>query len=118
MTLKGPDRFGVKRWSDLMGRDQELKTLNGFMDEAMKGNGATVLIEGEAGIGKSRLISEMRDYAEEISSKVKYYELASDKNFQKEYINSLYFPHADLSKYPETVDLLRKYGHSLGGHLI
>jgi uncharacterized 2Fe-2S/4Fe-4S cluster protein (DUF4445 family) len=56
---------------------------------------------------------EMREYAEEISSKVKYYELAADKDFQKEYINSLYFPHSDLSKYPKTVELLRRYGQKI-----
>jgi uncharacterized 2Fe-2S/4Fe-4S cluster protein (DUF4445 family) len=57
--------------------------------------------------------AEMREYAEEISSKVKYYELAADKDFQKEYINSLYFPHSDLSKYPNTVELLRRYGQKI-----
>jgi len=57
--------------------------------------------------------AEMREYAEEISSKVKYYELAADKDFQKEYINSLYFPHSDLSKYPQTVELLRRYGQKI-----
>jgi uncharacterized 2Fe-2S/4Fe-4S cluster protein (DUF4445 family) len=57
--------------------------------------------------------SEMREYAEEISSKVKYYELAVDENFQKEYINSLYLPHSDLSKYPKTVELLRRYGQQI-----
>jgi uncharacterized 2Fe-2S/4Fe-4S cluster protein (DUF4445 family) len=56
---------------------------------------------------------EMRQYAEEISSKVKYYELAADKDFQKEYIDSLYFPHADLSKYPKTVELLRRFGQKI-----
>jgi len=57
--------------------------------------------------------AEMREYAEEISSKVKYYELAADKDFQKEYIASLYFPHSDLSKYPETVELLRRFGQKI-----
>jgi uncharacterized 2Fe-2S/4Fe-4S cluster protein (DUF4445 family) len=57
--------------------------------------------------------AEMREYAEEISSKVKYYELAADKDFQKEYINSLYFPHSDLAKYPKTVELLRRYGQKI-----
>jgi uncharacterized 2Fe-2S/4Fe-4S cluster protein (DUF4445 family) len=56
---------------------------------------------------------EMREFAEEISSKVKYYELAADEDFQKEYINSLYFPHSDLSKYPKTVELLRRHGQKI-----
>jgi len=57
--------------------------------------------------------AEMREYAEEISSRVKYYELAADKDFQKEFIDSLYFPHSDKSKYPETVELLRRFGQKI-----
>ena len=56
---------------------------------------------------------EMKEYAEEISSRVKYYEVAADKEFQKEYISSLHFPHSDLSKYPETVELLRRFGQKI-----
>jgi len=56
---------------------------------------------------------EMRERAEEISSKVKYHELAADKGFQNEYIASLNFPHADLSKYPEAVETLRKHGQKI-----
>jgi uncharacterized 2Fe-2S/4Fe-4S cluster protein (DUF4445 family) len=48
----------------------------------------------------------MREHAETISKRMEYYELAADKEFQDEYIKSLlkslHFPHADLSKYPET----------------
>jgi uncharacterized 2Fe-2S/4Fe-4S cluster protein (DUF4445 family) len=53
---------------------------------------------------------EMRESAEKISRKVKYYELAVDKDFQKEYLKALYFPHADLQKHPETVKLLQRLG--------
>jgi uncharacterized 2Fe-2S/4Fe-4S cluster protein (DUF4445 family) len=57
------------------------------------------------------LISEEeRKYAEKIATTAKYHELAADKDFQKEYIDALYFPHKNLDKYPETVDLLRKLG--------
>jgi uncharacterized 2Fe-2S/4Fe-4S cluster protein (DUF4445 family) len=59
------------------------------------------------------LSKEMREYAEEISSRVKYHELAADPGFQKEYIDSLSFPHSDLSKYPDTVELLRRYGQKI-----
>jgi uncharacterized 2Fe-2S/4Fe-4S cluster protein (DUF4445 family) len=54
---------------------------------------------------------EERDYAEHISTKVEYHELAADKDFQTEFINATFFPHKDLSKYPETVELLKKLGH-------
>ncbi len=65
-----------------------------------------------AGTGsRLALISkEERAKAEEISSKVKYYELAVDPNFQSEYAKSLYFPHADLTKYPSTTELLKRLG--------
>jgi hypothetical protein len=41
---------------------------------------------------------------------VKYYELATDRDFEKEYLNAMFFPHKNLNRYPETVDLLRKLG--------
>jgi uncharacterized 2Fe-2S/4Fe-4S cluster protein (DUF4445 family) len=68
-----------------------------------------------AGTGaRMSLISrEMREYTETISRNVKYVELAIDKNFQDEYLNSFYFPHANLNKYPLTVELLRKIGRVL-----
>jgi uncharacterized 2Fe-2S/4Fe-4S cluster protein (DUF4445 family) len=56
---------------------------------------------------------EIRKKAENIYTKVKYHELAADKNFQKEYLDSLKFPHSDLTKYPETIDLLRRLGQKL-----
>jgi uncharacterized 2Fe-2S/4Fe-4S cluster protein (DUF4445 family) len=56
------------------------------------------------------LSKEEREYAEKISKTVKYHELAADKDFQTEYLNAMYFPHKDLSKYPDTVNLLRRLG--------
>ncbi len=53
---------------------------------------------------------EEREYAEKISKIAEYYELAADKYFQTEYIHAMYFPHKDLERYPDTVDLLRKLG--------
>jgi uncharacterized 2Fe-2S/4Fe-4S cluster protein (DUF4445 family) len=57
------------------------------------------------------LISEeMREYAEKISSTVRYYELAVDPNFQNEYVKALYLPHQDLSKQPIVAEMLRRLG--------
>ena len=53
---------------------------------------------------------EEREYAEKIARIAKYHELAVDKDFQKEFIDALYFPHKNLDKYPDTADLLRKLG--------
>jgi len=41
------------------GREDELQKLRAFYDAANSGEGSVVLIEGEAGIGQSRLIDEL-----------------------------------------------------------
>jgi predicted ATPase len=41
------------------GRDEELEKLRSLYDRAKTGDGQVVLIEGEAGIGKSRLVDEL-----------------------------------------------------------
>jgi predicted ATPase len=41
-----------------VGRDQELRELEQYLDRALKGQGTTVLISGEAGTGKTRLVNE------------------------------------------------------------
>lgn len=43
----------------LIGRDQELATLRGHLDRAVAGEPSLVLIGGEAGIGKTRLLTEL-----------------------------------------------------------
>ena len=47
----------------LIGRKSHLDTLLQFMEQAKSGHGQTVLISGEAGIGKSRLVAETIRYA-------------------------------------------------------
>lgn len=42
----------------LVGRKSELEELKQFLDSALKGKGTTVLISGEAGSGKTRLVNE------------------------------------------------------------
>jgi len=44
----------------LIGREEELGQLKQALDNAIAGEGSTVLISGEAGIGKTRLIEEFR----------------------------------------------------------
>lgn len=48
----------------LVGRDKELSALTQFVEQAARGNGYVALVAGEAGIGKSRLVSEMIARAE------------------------------------------------------
>ncbi len=46
-----------------VGRDIEVKTLSQAMDTAFEGQGSAWLLAGESGVGKSRLIDEMRTKA-------------------------------------------------------
>ncbi len=47
----------------LVGRVNEIQALHLFVDQAKNGNGQTIFLSGEAGIGKSRLVSETISYA-------------------------------------------------------
>ncbi|MHA2601282.1 MAG: ATP-binding protein [Candidatus Thorarchaeota archaeon SMTZ1-83] len=46
-------------YSGFVGRKQELRVLENHFREMLKGQGSTVLVTGEAGIGKSRLVWEL-----------------------------------------------------------
>ena len=45
----------------VVGRDEEMETLRRVIDRLRKGRGQIVCLIGEAGLGKSRLIEELRD---------------------------------------------------------
>lgn len=47
---------------ELIGREEELKKLMRSLDNAIAGKGSTIFISGEAGIGKTRLVSELIKY--------------------------------------------------------
>ncbi|MEL6487207.1 MAG: AAA family ATPase, partial [Pseudomonadota bacterium] len=56
-------RFEAKGQRELLpiiGRQAELDTLTGLWEEVRQGRGAAVRIEGEAGIGKSRLVAALK----------------------------------------------------------
>jgi len=54
----------------MVGRDKELDQLKEFLHAAINGKGNTVLVSGEAGIGKTRLVKELEAYAESLGVKV------------------------------------------------
>ena len=54
----------------MVGRDMELDQLKEFLNATIKGKGSTVLVSGEAGIGKTRLVTELEAYAGQLGVKV------------------------------------------------
>jgi class 3 adenylate cyclase/tetratricopeptide (TPR) repeat protein len=50
----------VGRLTPLVGREHELVTLRGYLAQARQGHGRVVFVSGEPGIGKSRLLLELR----------------------------------------------------------
>jgi DNA-binding CsgD family transcriptional regulator len=50
--------------SSLVGREREIETLDRLLEQARTGSGSVILIEGEPGIGKTRLIREALSLAE------------------------------------------------------
>jgi ABC-type transport system substrate-binding protein/class 3 adenylate cyclase len=56
------ERSGVpRRLTPLVGRDHEVAVLDAVFSDLSEGRGAIVSITGEAGIGKSRLVAEVRE---------------------------------------------------------
>ncbi|MBI4551205.1 MAG: tetratricopeptide repeat protein [Candidatus Latescibacteria bacterium] len=50
-------------YCDLVGREQEITTLQTAFDRAAAGQGRVLFLSGEAGVGKTRLASELQAYA-------------------------------------------------------
>ena len=62
-----------------------------------------------AGAGARMVLqsSGSRDTAAKIPKMVEYIELATDHDFQNEYLSATYFPHLDLTRYPQTIEAHR-----------
>ncbi len=59
-TTKRPiRRVRIPRETAVYGREKEIAKLRGLFEAAKAGDGQVVLLEGEAGIGKSRLVDEL-----------------------------------------------------------
>ena len=50
--------FSKNKHAPFVGRENELKTLEGFFDSILENRGSFVLIQGETGIGKTRLVEQ------------------------------------------------------------
>ena len=64
--LRSLGRLGTQRGvdglrSELIGRAAELNSLRNAVDEVAAGHGGIVSVTGEAGLGKTRLVAELRD---------------------------------------------------------
>ncbi len=64
-------------------------------------------IGNAAGLGAQMCLKDtkMRTLANNIAHKVKYFEIASAKDFQKEYAFSMYFPHYKIDRFPSLEDI-------------
>ena len=51
--------------AEIVGRDDEQRLLLGALDDASDGSGSLVLVSGEAGIGKSALVDNLKQMASE-----------------------------------------------------
>src|SRR5262245_9226363 len=60
----------VRSTSPFVGRAQEVGQLAQWLNDAVTGRPSVVLIQGEAGIGKTRLLHEVRSIAQSIQIQV------------------------------------------------
>lgn len=61
----------TERKTRFVNRVEEFEALKGHLSEMLKGNGRFVVITGEAGMGKTRLVEELKNYAQPLG--VKFY---------------------------------------------
>jgi len=73
------------------------------------------IVGNAAGTGARMALTSksIRLMAEEISRRVNYIELGAEPEFQDEFLNSQFIPYADLTKYPETINMLRSLGKQI-----
>jgi len=72
-----------------------------------------IYVGNAAGTGaRMCLVSKnAKKMVEEISRKITYVELAADKDFQNNFLNANFLPHAELEKHPEISKILRESGN-------
>ena len=65
-----PSHTGTRSPPPLLERRADLAALSALLDAAREGNGRLAVIEGSAGIGKTRLLGEIRAKAEKLGMRV------------------------------------------------
>jgi uncharacterized 2Fe-2S/4Fe-4S cluster protein (DUF4445 family) len=91
--------------------NKESARIIGIIPEILLHNIQSVGNAAGTGARMCLVSKQAKKTAETISKQVEYIELAADANFQNTYLNSNFIPYSDLSRYPETSELLKKYGH-------
>jgi uncharacterized 2Fe-2S/4Fe-4S cluster protein (DUF4445 family) len=63
-------------------------------------------IGNAAGIGAQHCLlnKDLREKAKNLLNKIKYVEIAIEKEFQKEYAEAMYFPHLNLDFFPDLIE--------------
>ncbi|MBI4999911.1 MAG: tetratricopeptide repeat protein [Euryarchaeota archaeon] len=77
----------------LVGRESELQSLKKMLDDAVGGKGSSIIVSGEAGIGKSTLVGELRAYALERGARVLMGAAAADSGHPFLLISSAFAGH-------------------------
>jgi len=90
------DTVAPTHWTPLVGRDEEVALLHRRWEHATTGLGQVVLLSGEAGIGKSRLVQVLKDH------------VAQEPHVCIEWRGSPYYQHSVL--YP-VIDHLHRLLH-------
>jgi hypothetical protein len=65
-----PWEMGARFRPSLRGREQELSVIRRRLNQVRAGTGCVVVVEGSAGLGKTRLLDECASMAEELSFRV------------------------------------------------
>ena len=84
----------------LLERDGELESLRAALAEAANGEGRLALVEGPAGIGKTRLLAELRAAAEEDGARVLS---ARGSELEREFPFGVYHGHEGVREWFDNV---------------
>jgi uncharacterized 2Fe-2S/4Fe-4S cluster protein (DUF4445 family) len=90
--------------------DKQSAQIIGMIPEFTQNNIQQVGNAAGTGARMMLLSKKARKEAENIPKRVEYIELATSPIYNKEYIDSLMFPHRDLKRFPETVRKLDETG--------